>query len=220
MLKKSIHILLFSLIFLLVLPQLSAPSPSLMTVFRLTEQPNIIVRGAQGSALTIDISFGDHEIEQLLDGLEQPYPLLFVDPEWAKRFPMITETIKKRRLPVALLGQDGTLYEENPQLFQQQLKQFEEIFEMKPLWFRTRDEVFPSGLLQQLSEHEVNALGSTVVWRQGPIPPATEGEIISIPHHREERAALKDIQRISKSRDFQSVEDLLFQTKMKYKKMP
>lgn len=220
MLKKLLIVLMLGFLFVLWLPQLSKPSPSLQTVFRLTEHPTVIVRGAQGSALTINVSFGEQEVENLLEKLTTPYPLLFIDPDWALRFPELTETIKKRSLPVALLGRDGEDYETNPELFSRQLQQFEDVFETRPLWFRTKDEQFPQSLLQQIHEAEVNALGSTVYWENGALPKATAGEIISIPHHREERATLKNIERMMNSRPFQSLEDLLFQPSIKTKKIP
>ena len=46
---------------------------------------------------------------------------------------------------------------------------------------------FPPSLHSMLWEAEVNALGSSLIWKGGDIPPVTEGEIISIPHHRENR---------------------------------
>ena len=45
------------------------------------------------------------------------------------------------------------------------------------------DEVFPA-VLHMLWEAEINALGSSVVWNGGDLPPVTEGEILSVPHHR------------------------------------
>ncbi|WP_153732349.1 polysaccharide deacetylase family protein [Sporosarcina obsidiansis] len=220
MFKKIILLSILCLLFILWLPQLAKPSPSLTTVFRLTENPTVIVRGAQGSALTINISFGESEVEELLEQLTKPYPLLFVDAAWAARFPDLVEKMKKRSLPVALLGQEGERYETDPKLFMQQLNQFEEIFETRPLWFRTVDEQFPQSLLQKVNAAEINALGATVHWKGGSLPKSLGGEIIAVPHHREERASLKDIQRLMTSRPFQPVEDLLFQPTIKTKKIP
>ncbi|WP_153723078.1 polysaccharide deacetylase family protein [Sporosarcina cascadiensis] len=220
MLKKIILISMLSLLFILYLPKITAQPSSLTAVFRLAEHPAVIVKGVQGSAATIDISFGEQEIEELVDQLSQPYPLLFIDSDWALRFPHIVEKIKKRSIPVALLGQEGSKYEENTSLFIQQLEQFEEAFKAQPLWFRTTDEVFPQSLLQAVNEAEINALGSTVHWSGGDLPKKTEGEIIAVPHHREERVRLKDIERLLASRPFQSVEDLLFQPSVKTKKLP
>ncbi|PIC65027.1 hypothetical protein CSV79_03560 [Sporosarcina sp. P13] len=220
MLKKLVFLVILGLLCVLYVPQLFKPSSSLLTVFRLTEDPIVIVRGAQGSALTVNISFGEQEVEDLLEQFTNQKPLLFMDIDWALRFPELVTKIKKRSFPVALLGAEGEQYEMDPKLLTRQVKQFEETFETKPLWFRTIDEQFPQPLLQQLHAIEVNALGSTIQWKDGTLPKKVEGEIIAIPHHRDERVALKDMKRLSLSRPFQSVEDLLFQPIIKTKKVP
>ncbi|PIC76939.1 hypothetical protein CSV74_08500 [Sporosarcina sp. P19] len=220
MIKKLLFLLVLTALFLAFIPQLAKPSSTLKAVFRLTEQPAVIVKGTQGSALTINISFGDKEVEELLEKLSQPYPLLFIDSDWASRFPHITEQIKQRSLPVALLGTEGQQYENDPNLLSEQLQTFEELFSKRPLWFRTTDEEFPLALLQELSEAEINALGSTVQWSGGALPKASKGEIIAVPYARNEHVATTEIQRLIASRTFQSVEDLLFRSTVKTKKIP
>lgn len=69
---------------------------SLTSVFRLTEEPAVIVQGTSGSALTVNISFGDVEVEQWIQGLSKPYPLLFVDMDWAERFPETVRLIAEK----------------------------------------------------------------------------------------------------------------------------
>jgi hypothetical protein len=71
-----------------------------------------------------------------------------------------------------------------------------------------------------LWEAEVNALGSSVVWKGGNPPPVTEGEILSVPHHRGDRIEFAELKRLDDARTFSSVEDMLFQTKVKVKKIP
>lgn len=193
---------------------------SLTTVFRVTEEPVAITRGTYGSALTVNISFGDDEVKDWIEELKKPYPTLFIDTEWAGRFPETIRIINEKNIPTALLGQNGIAYEGDAELFLSQLEQFEDIFGVKPLWFRTADEVFPYFLLEILWESEVNAIGSTFMWSGGDIPPMTEGEIISIPHHRENRTNLLELKRLSDSRDFQSIEDVLFGAQGKMKKFP
>ena len=105
-------------------------------------------------------------------------------------------------------------------LFIEQLEQFEKIFGVKPLWFRTIDEVFPTTLHSMLWEAEINALGSSVVWNGGDLPAITKGEIISVPHHRENRVNLAELKRLDKDRTFISVEAMLFGTKVNIKKIP
>lgn len=193
---------------------------SLVSVFRVTEEPAVIVRGASGSALTVNISFGDVEVERWIRELSKPYPLLLVDMKWAGRFPETVQLIKEKNISVGLLGDNGITYDQNTPLFIEQLKQFEKTFGVKPLWFRTIDEVFPSTLHSMLWEAEINALGSSVVWDGGDLPAITKGEIISIPHHRDNRVDLAKLKRLDKDRTFISVETMLFETKVDVKKIP
>ena len=193
---------------------------SLTSVFRVTNEPAAITRGTYGSALTVNISFGDDEVKSWVEELKKPYPTLFIDIDWAGRFPETIHIINEKNIPTALLGKNGAVYENDADLLLTQLNQFESIFGIKPLWFRTADEVFPLYLHEILLESEVNAIGSTFTWSGGEIPPVTEGEIISIPHHREIRINLLEVKRLSDSRDFQSMEDVLFGIKRKVKKIP
>ncbi|MCM3638479.1 hypothetical protein M3152_12305 [Sporosarcina luteola] len=196
-------------------------SDSLKSVFRLTDEPNeVIVRGMSGSALTINISFGDEEVEQLIRELQAPYPLLLLDMDWAGRFPEIVQLIKKRNIPTGLLGHAGMEYEQNTPLLIEQLETYEKLFGAKPLWFRTSDEQFPYSLRTALWDTEVNALGSSVRWHTGEPPPVIEGEIISLPHYREERITLADFKKLTETRQNKSLEDVLFNMSIKTKKMP
>ena len=199
-----------------VLFVLSPPFPNqnpLTAVFRVTEEPAVIVRGTSGSALTVNISFGDVEVEQWIQELSKPYPLLFVDMEWAERFPETVRLISEKNIPVGLLGHEGKDYEQNIPLFIDQVQRFEILFGKKPLWFRTMDEIFPQSLHMALWEAEVNALGSSVVWKGGNPPPVLEGEILSVPHHRSNRIELAELKRLADTRTFITMEDMLFQTK-------
>lgn len=193
---------------------------SFTAVFRVTEKPAAITRGTYGSALTVNISFGDAEVEQWIRELGKPYPLLLVDVDWAGRFPETVRLINDKNIPVGLLGYDGAAYDQSASLLVSQLEIFENFFGVKPLWFRTVDEVFPPFLQSMLWEAEVNALGSSFTWRGGDIPPATDGEIISVPHHRTNRVSLPELKRLSEGRSFQPMEDVLFGTTVKIKKIP
>ena len=196
-------------------------SDTLKSVFRLTDEPTeVIVRGMSGSALTINISFGDEEVEQLVHELQAPYPLLLLDMDWAERFPEIVQLIKKRNIPTGLLGHAGIEYEQNTPLLIEQLEKYEVLFGTMPLWFRTSDEQFPYSLRNTLWNSEVNALGSTVRWHTGEPPPVIEGEILSLPHHREERISLPNYKKLTETRQNKSLEDVLFNMSIKTKKMP
>lgn len=195
-------------------------SLSLVSVFRVTKEPVAITRGTYGSALTVNISFGDDEVKEWIQTLEKPYPLLLLDPDWAERFPETTRLITEKNIPTGLLGLEGDSYEADGSLLIEQVEQYERLFEKKPLWFRTIDEAFPPFLHSLLWEAELNALGSSVKWTGGEIPPVIEGEIISIPHHRKEHLYLPELKRLSESRDFQTIEEVLFGPIGKTKKIP
>ena len=79
---------------------------------------------------------------------------------------------------------------------------------------------FPSSLHTQLQKAEINALGSSVVWRGGDSPPVAEGEILSVPHHRDDHIALAELTKVYKGRTFTTIEDMLFKTTVKTKKIP
>ena len=193
---------------------------SLTNVFRITEEPVAITHGTYGSALTVNISFGDDEVLNWIKELKKPYPTLFIDMDWAGRFPETIRIIKDKNIPIALLGQDGSFYENDAKLLVNQLNEFENIFGEKPLWFRTKDEVFSNFLHELLWESEVNAIGSSYVWTGGEIPPEIKGEIISVPHHQKKRVNLAEIQKLFDSRDFQSIENVIFGVQGKTKKIP
>jgi len=216
--KLIIIIMIVGGLFLLFPPL--PESYSIKTVFRATEEPVAITRGTYGSVLTVNISFGDDEVMEWIQELKQPYPTLFVDTDWVDRFPETVDLIKEKNIPTALLGSNGDAYENDVELLLNQIDIFEKTFGVKPLWFRTVDEVFTPFLHKILWESEVNALGSSFIWSGGEIPPATEGEIISVPHHRDKRVNLSEINRLSETREFQTVEDVLFGTKVKKKKIP
>lgn len=119
-----------------------------------------------------------------------------------------------------MLGNNGKLYEEDNRLAFQQIKLYEEIFNEKPLWFRTNDEVFPQQLHSLLWEAKVNALGSSFTWLGGEIPPMTEGEIIAVPHQPKKRVHLTELNRLLKDREFSPIDVVLFGTESKVKKIP
>ncbi|MBB4825244.1 hypothetical protein HNO89_002473 [Sporosarcina luteola] len=195
--------------------------PSLLSVVKLTEEPeHIIVRGSTGSALTVNISFGDVDVENWIANLKAPYPLLFLDMDWVDRFPETVELIKEKNIPVALLGHAGEAYHQKTDLLKLQLEQFETVFGSQPLWFRTMDEDFPLLLRTALWEAEVNALGSSTIYTAGEIPPIVEGEIISVPLHRDVRISFGDLKKLMDSREFQPLEDVLFAMSVKVKKVP
>lgn len=219
LLRKGILFIFISCTILLLLFTLPK-NETLTSAFLITEKPTAIVRGTNGSALTINISFGDKPIKDWINQLEKPYPLLFVDLNWAERFPEITELIKQKKIPIGLLGHEGKSYETDPNLLDQQIERYEKLFDEKPLWFRTSDEVFPDILHTQLLNKKINALGSTFQWSNGKLPKETDGEIIAISIHQENQFNATDFKKLTDERDFKTLEEVLFGPVGKTKKIP
>lgn len=216
--RKSIIIIMSGILFFLLL---SFPEKNTVTsVFRITEKPTAIIKGTSGSALTINLSFGDEPVKEWIENLEKPYPLLFVDLEWAERFPGTVDLIKKKKIPTGLLGMDGKHYEDDDILLKQQVSKYENIFEAKPLWFRTSDEYFPDTLHEDLWTEKINAIGSTFIWSGGKVPPKTDGEIIAVPFQQQNNINFADLKRLMEDRNFKTVEEVLFGPVGKTKKIP
>lgn len=100
------------------------------------------------------------------------------------------------------------------------MNKYEKLFGEKPLWFRTTDETFPHYLQTLLWKAEINALGSTFTWTGGKIPPVIDGEIISVSHHRKDRIDLSKLEKLNESRDFKTLDEVLFGPVGKMKKIP
>lgn len=217
--KKLFVIALMCFGLILLFPPLPQ-SGSLLSAFRVSENPVAITRGATGSALTINIAFGDKEIANWVQEIQKPYPFLFVDMDWANRYPETIRLINEKNIPTGLLGHNGTAYEQDTTLLPNQLEQYKKMFGTQPLWFRTADENFPLSLRSILVEVEVNALGSSFQWKGGDIPPTTDGEIISVPHYQGNHVSLVELKKLIDSRKLQPVEDVIFGTSVKTKKTP
>lgn len=207
--------------FLFFLSFISLPEKSTVTsVFRITEKPTAIIRGTSGSALTINLSFGDEPVKEWIEKLEKPYPLILVDVNWAERFPETIQLIKRKKISTGLLGSNGKHYEDDDTLLKKQMSRYQNIFDEKPLWFRTSDEFFPEPLHALLWEDKINALGSTLNWSGGKIPPMTEGEIIAVSFHQKNKINFSDMDQLIDDRDFKSIEEVLFGPVGKTKKIP
>lgn len=213
--------LLAIIIFSLAAFFISLPTKdTVVSIFRATEEPAAIIRGTNGSALTVNISFGDELIQDWLQKLQKPYPLLFISVEWAERFPEMIDLIQEKKIPTGLLGDEGKAYESDSHLLQKQLTIYKNVFNEIPMWFRTKDEVFPNALHLLLWDEKINAIGATFNWDGGEIPEMTEGEIIAISFHKGEMIDLADLQKLRDGRDFKTLEEVLFGPIGKAKKIP
>lgn len=193
--------------------------PSILPVFQITEKPTVISKGTYGKTVTIDLTFGKEEIETLLENLKAPYPHFFISTEWMERSGAILKVMKEKNIPIGLLGKDGASYLEQPDLFQQEVSQFEKIIGEKPLWFRTVDYQFPIELQEMAWKQEVNLLGSSKYWDRE-IPAMAKGDVLSVPLHQDERVEMKKLTKFLNSQSFLSIEQNIFGLKMNTKTYP
>lgn len=217
--KKTTILFIFAFLFFLfvTLPK----DDGLLSTFRMTNQPDVITKGTYGTAMTVNISYGKEDVFQWLESLQAPFPFIFADIDWLERSPKAVEILKQKKIPIGLLGKEGISYEEDPQLLEKEIVNYEKLFGKKPLWFRTVDEEFPDSLRNSLFQHEINALGSSVFWSAPEQKPKLKkGDILSIPYHRDGNIPLKSIESLRESHEFHSVEDVIFGVSLKTKKYP
>lgn len=215
--KKRILITLFIVfIFLLFIQQ----KEQWTSVFRVTDQPDVLMKGNHGETLTVDLSFGREDVDEWITKLEKPYPLLFLDAEWIERSPLIVEKIKEKNIPVGLLGQESKIYKENLTLLKKEIEIFQSEFGVVPLWYRTKDHSFPEPLKQKVWDSKINMVSSSVNWTTGNPPTIQKGDIVSVALHQKTRVALKDLNAFQKAHPFVSIEETLFGYKTQTKTFP
>ncbi|WP_342599451.1 hypothetical protein MHB48_19285 [Psychrobacillus sp. FSL H8-0483] len=217
--KKLLLVGPLMLIFVLLLFIIPSNYSSILPVFQVTEKPSVISKGTYGNTVTIDLTFGKEEIETLLNSLEAPYPQFFMSIEWIERSETILELMKEKHMPIGLLGQEGSNYIENPDLFKKEIERFERAIGEKPLWFRTKDYEFPMELQQSAWQEEVNLLGSSKYWGKGNLV-LEKGDILSVPMHQEEKVEINQLTKFLKSQPFITIEQNLFALNMKKKSYP
>lgn len=194
--------------------------PPLLPVFTVATKPAVITAGVTGSALTVNLAFGDQEVEEWLNQLEPPYPLLFVDLDWAERYPSLIEIISEKNITIGLLGKNGDAYMNSKTLLEKQLLQYEEIFQAKPLWFRTADERFPKELVTTLLQKEINALGSSIRWTGEDLALEQKGEIVSVSSYKNDQLDFTALQQLANTHTFETIDQVLFNVQSKKKKFP
>ncbi|MBK3496550.1 hypothetical protein JFL43_17145 [Viridibacillus sp. YIM B01967] len=217
MMRKIIILSIFILCALLLF---IPTKEKLLEVFNVTDGPNIIAKGTHGQTLTIDVSFGDQELEQWLESLSAPYPLLLLDTDWINRSPTIIQLIQEKKIATGLLGKNSTYYESNLQALEEDIAVYEKHFGVKPLWFRTKDQLFPSDMRQVLWQEQINMLGSSKVWTNDKLPMLVKGDIITALMHKEERMSFKKIDELRAKYTFSSIEETIFGYDVKEKKFP
>ena len=215
--KIRVLITLFSLFIVFLFIQQKEEWTS---VFRVTEQPDVLMKGNHGMTLTVDLSFGREDVDEWITELEKPYPLLFLDAEWIERSPSIVKKIKEKKIPVGLLGKDSEVYEDSPSLLEKEMNAFESTFDFAPLWYRTQNHSFPESLKAQVWDLQMNMVSASVNWETGSSPSIQEGDIVSVALHQETRVALDKLNSFQKEYPFVSIEETLFGYKSETKTFP
>lgn len=180
------------------------------SVFRVTEQPDILMKGNQGMTLTVNLSFGREDVDEWITKIEKPYPLLFLDADWIERSPLIVKKISDKKIPVGLLGKESKFYEKSPELIEDEIKSFKSAFGVAPLWYRTQDHAFPESLKKQVWDSQMNMVSASVIWKTGVAPSIQKGDIVSVSLNQETRVVLKDLNAFQKAHPFVSIEETLF----------
>ena len=217
LLKLRIFITLISLFIIFLFMQQKEEWTS---VFRLTEQPDVLMKGNHGMTLTVDLSFGREDVDEWITKLEKPYPLLFLDAAWIERSPLIVKKIKDKKIPVGLLGSESSVYEESPLLLEKEINQFESTFGYVPLWYRTQDHSFPESLRSKIWEFQMNMVSASVIWSTGQAPSIRKGDIVSVPLHKETRVSLDKLINLQKAHPFVSIEETIFGYQTQTKTFP
>ncbi|MFG3614026.1 hypothetical protein [Rummeliibacillus stabekisii] len=193
---------------------------NLLSVFRLTDEPNVILKGTYGKALTIDLSYADEEFIKWLNETKSPYPLLMVDPALLERSKTLVKVIKSKNIPVGLLGKSSEIYEENPSQLEQDIELFNTIMKQPPLWFRTKDYIFLPNVSNALWKQKINMLAASKMVTNSKEIKVSNGDIIAIPYHQEERITIKNLERLIESNQFGQIEEVIFGYSATTKKYP
>ncbi|MER2109095.1 MAG: hypothetical protein ABS949_19390 [Solibacillus sp.] len=184
-------------------------------VFQLTNSPNILTKGHYGEALVVEISYSHDGLEEWLQQLTKPYPLILADAHWLARSEPLTKLLIEKQIPIGLLGQKNEMYEDS-QLLDQELAVFYDIFQQMPLWFATYDDLVDNALLEQLFHKKINVLSPTNLYPATP----NKGEFIAIHVHRQTPIDFQEVTNYMKSHTFLSIEESLFGYELSTKRYP
>ncbi|WP_397536546.1 hypothetical protein [Rummeliibacillus pycnus] len=193
---------------------------SILEVFRLTDEPNVITKGNYGISLTIDLSYADAKFIEWLNEAKVPYPLLMVDTDLLKRSPTLVKVIQSKNIPIGLLGKNSDFYETHPSQLERDISTFSSIMKQPPLWFRTKDYVFLPEVTRVLWKEQINMLAASKIQTSKSELKLSKGDIVAIPYHQEERLQLKQIDQLIERNSFQPIEETIFGYSIKTKKSP
>lgn len=214
--KLLIAMTLAIILSFLIFPQ----RDSVISVFRMTEEPLVISKGHYGQSLVVEISFTHDGMDEWMQSLKSPYPLLMLDADWIDRSPKLIEVIQKKNIPAGLLGGNGKDGEYTIEQFKKDLAIFEKHFEQKPLWFMTKDYEYTQEIKQAVFNEEINLLSPSHVYTEGEQYKETKGAIISLPIHEESKPKFDELNTFIHEQKLISIEENIFGYNIKSTKMP
>ncbi|RHW36296.1 hypothetical protein D1B33_11715 [Lysinibacillus yapensis] len=192
---------------------------SILSVFRMTEEPLIISKGNYGQSIIVEISFSHEGLEEWLQTLKQPYPLLMLDAKWIERSPKIVEQIKNQNIPTGLLGGKGAEESYTLDDFNRDIQIYEKHFDQKPLWFMTSDYEFSPTLQQTAFNEEVNLISPSSIYSKDTFQ-KMDGAIVSLRLHEKTKPDFEEYNKLIATEKFISVEENVFGYTIKTKRMP
>ncbi len=212
---RRILLLLASLFLILLFYQKEIST--VLPTFNATNEPAIISKGHYGQTLMLEVTFSHEGFETWLKNLKAPYPILLLDKAWIERSSSMIEIIKDKRIPTALLGHNSTDYT-NSKVLEEEITIYKKYFDKEPLWFMTRDYIFPDDLQQMIFNQRINMLIPTALWHQE--LPLEEGMIISVPLHAHSTIDFEQLTLFMQQNPIVSIEENLFGYQIKTKKFP
>ena len=192
---------------------------SIISVFQMSEEPVVISKGNYGQSIIVEVSFSHDGFLEWLNTLKQPYPLLMVNAEWIERSSKYIDVIKKKNIPIGLLGGDGAK-DYSIELFSKDVAIYEKYFQNKPLWFMTSDYIYTEGLKQSIFNEQVNMLTPSSIYKEGDDYKRDKGAIISIQVHEKSQPNFESLSKFLNSQKFMTIEENIFGYSIKSKKLP
>ena len=156
---RSIFFFVICIFFLLFVPKTYTEK----SVFLINEEPTVLHKGYYNNAFIIAMSFQHEQLLSFLQENEKSPITLLITTDLLQRSPELVLALQSSKHPIGLLGSTSSSYAENNDLLLKELDTFEELLHFKPVYFMTEDLEFPSALLKQLHQNEINAIAPTIV---------------------------------------------------------
>lgn len=207
-------LLIFILLFVFMIPK----KETIISAFRISNEPLVISKGNYGQSLIVEISFSHDGINEWIEQLNKPYPLFMLEANWIERSPETVELLKKKNIPTGLYGKSGEEF--SIDIFNKEVDIYVKHFKNKPLWYMTSDYKYSQDLRQAAFNEQINLLSPTFIYSKENQSQNKNGSIISIQVHENNKPNFQDVTKFINSNQFISIEENIFGYKMKSKKSP